>query len=186
MYAEHFPETMTCISVQITLVTVLCTLVKVVVLRDQLFKLRLNIDHLIGREFELNNGHFRSLEVGKEPTFLREEEKKGATTSICSSCGATHSVDVACGLGRGIKLNDPIDGRNVEPSCSNVSTYENTLFGVHKLEERIGSSILFHFPVQMEHREVNITHQLRIIVDTAATRQEHDDFLLEIPFEKAK
>ena len=54
------------VGLQVAAIAVLCRLVQVVVLADQLLELRLHVDDLLGRELELDDWHASLFEVSKE------------------------------------------------------------------------------------------------------------------------
>lgn len=95
------------------LVAILSTLVKVVVLADELLQLALNVDDLVGGELELHDGNAGILEILEEADFVGEEEHERAALCVGATGGTTDSVDVVAGVIRGIELDDPVDGGNL-------------------------------------------------------------------------
>ena len=66
MDIEHGAQTVARISMEVASVSLLGALVEVVILRDQLFKLRLNVEYLLRRELVLDHRYARLLQVPQE------------------------------------------------------------------------------------------------------------------------
>ena len=97
-----------------SLVAILCALVEVVVLANELLQLTLYVDNLAGGELELDDGNTGFLEVFEEADFVREQEHQRAALSIGSTSSSADTMDVISWVIRGIKLNNPVDGRNLK------------------------------------------------------------------------
>ncbi len=88
-------------------------LVQVIVLSDELLKLRLNVDDPLGREFKLNHRYPSFLQVLQEAHLGRLQKQKTSAFAVGSSSGAAYSMDVVSWVIWRIKLNDPIHGGNL-------------------------------------------------------------------------
>lgn len=117
-------------------------LVQIVVLSNELLQLGLDIHNLRLGELELNDGDTRLLEVLQEANLGRLQEHQTATLAIGTTSGTTDTVNVVTGVIRGIELDDPVDGRDIETTGSNVSTDQGTLTSIAELEESVGSLLL--------------------------------------------
>jgi hypothetical protein len=91
-------------------------LVEIVILADQLLKLRLDVHNLLGWEVELHDWYSGFFEVLEEPNFRRLQEHQTAAPAIGSTGGTSDSVDVVSGVVWGIELDDPVDGRDLKVS----------------------------------------------------------------------
>ena len=92
------------IRLQVGPVAVLCALVQVVVLVDQLLELRLHVDDLLSREVELDDGHARLLQVREEADLGRLEEHEGAAFAVGASGCSSHAVDVVSWIIGGVAM----------------------------------------------------------------------------------
>lgn len=92
----------------------LAYLVEVVVLTNQLFKLGLHVDNLLGREIKLHNWHSRFLEILQEPNFRRLQEHQAAALAVGTTRGTSDSVNVVAGVIRRVELDDPVNSGNLD------------------------------------------------------------------------
>lgn len=88
-------------------------LIEVVVRGNQLFELTLDIDNLGGWELELDHGHTSLLEVLEEANLGWLQEHQTAALTVGATSSSSDTVDVITGVIWGIKLNDPVDSRNL-------------------------------------------------------------------------
>lgn len=88
-------------------------LVKIVVLSNKFFKLRLDIHDLRRGEVKLDDGNASFLEVLEEAHFGGLQEHQTATLAFLATCGTTDTVNVVTGVIWGVELDDPVDGRDL-------------------------------------------------------------------------
>lgn len=91
-------------------------LVKIVVLSNELLKLRLDVHNLRGGEVELDDRNARFLEVLEEAHFRGLQEQKTAALAFLATRGTADTVNVVTGVIWGVELNDPVDGRDLRLS----------------------------------------------------------------------
>lgn len=92
---------------------------KIKVLFKETLELGLDVGNLVGWKFVFVEGHSCGLEILEEAEFRGEKEEKGTTTSSCT-CSSTNTMDVFAWIIGWIVLNDPIDGRDIETTSSNI------------------------------------------------------------------
>lgn len=124
----------------------------------------MHVDDPIGRKVEFHHWYSSFLELTEESHFRRLEEHQTATLATRSSSGTSHTMDVVSWIVGRVKLDDPIDGRNlrmarlenehkkqqqtyIKTSGSNISTDQGALLCIAKLEKRVGSLLLLLFAV---------------------------------------
>lgn len=95
-------------------------------------------------------------------------------------------MDIVSGVIWRVKLDDPINFGDIQPSSRYIRTEQYTRWSIAKLEECVGSFLLFLFTVQVEYRYVDIVEQLRVVFDRVAGRKEDNDLLLQILLEESK
>jgi hypothetical protein len=101
------------IRVKIRPIALLGTLVKVVVLANELLQPGLDVEDLLGREVELDDGNPSGLEVGEEADFARLEEHEGAAFGVAAACCTTDAVDVVARVIWWVELDNPVDCRDL-------------------------------------------------------------------------
>ena len=111
------------------------TQIQVVVLCDQFLKLRLNIRDLTPTEFKFIQRNISLSQVSEESKFFRSQDEKCVSFSAFPAGGSAYAMNVLPWIIWGVKLNNPIDIRDVEPPGGHVGTQENTRVGVTKLEK---------------------------------------------------
>jgi hypothetical protein len=89
-------------------------LVQIVVLANKLLELRLNVDDLVRREFELDYGHACFLQMLQESDFGRLQEHQTATLGIGTTSGTTDTVNVVSRVIWRVKLNNPVHSGNLK------------------------------------------------------------------------
>lgn len=102
------PQAVAGIRVEVRPVSLLGGLVEVVVFADQLLKLALHVEDLLGREVELDDGDAGRLEVREKADFAGLEEHEGAAFGVAAAGGSADAVDVVAGVIWGVKLDDPV------------------------------------------------------------------------------
>ena len=178
MDIKHGPQAVRSVGVEIRPVTVLGALVKVVVLADQLLQLALDVEDLALGEVVFDHGDLGGLEMGEEAQLVGLEEQERATLGVVATRGTADAVDVVAGIIRRIELDDPVDGGNVEATGGNVRADEGALGGVAELEEGVGALLLLLLAVEIEHLEIDVLQEFRVVLDRVAGREEDDDLLL--------
>lgn len=88
-------------------------LVQIVVLSNEFLQLRLHVDNLRSRELELDHWHARLFQMLQEPNFGRLQKHQASALAIRTTSGSSHAVDVITGIVRRIKLDDPVDSRDL-------------------------------------------------------------------------
>lgn len=106
-------QTVTGVGVEVGFEGVLGALLQVVVLADELLELRLDIDDLLGRELELDNGNSCRLEVREEADLVGLKEQETAALGVGASGGTADAVDVVAGVVGRIKLDNEVDRGNL-------------------------------------------------------------------------
>lgn len=99
---------MTCVGLQVALVTFLGALVEIVVLRYELVELGLDVDDLFGGEIEFYDRDTGAFEVGEETDFGGLEKEEGTAFTIRATRCSTDSVNVVSWVIRGVELNYPV------------------------------------------------------------------------------
>lgn len=102
------------VGVEVGLEGLLGALLQIVVLSDELLELRLDIDNLLPRELEFDNGDASGLEVRQETDFIGLKEKQTSSLGIGTSGSSSDSVNVVTSVVRRVKLDDEVDGGNLE------------------------------------------------------------------------
>src|SRR5262249_23708123 len=88
------------------------------------------------------------------------------------------AVDVLLRVVRRVKLDDPVDGRDVQSAGRHVRAQQDSGLCIAKLEKGGRSLVLLLFAVQIENGDVNVIQQLRIKFDSIARGKEDDNLLL--------
>jgi hypothetical protein len=91
------------------LVTILCALVQIVVLADELLQLALHIYNLLGWKLEFYHGNLGFFQIFKEANFVGQKKHEGASLGVGSSSCTSDTVNVVPGVIRRIELHDPIN-----------------------------------------------------------------------------
>lgn len=86
---------------------------------------------------------------------LQEEEKGAATTFGTTTCSAD-SVDIIIGIIGRVKLDNPIDLREIKTTLSDVRAEEDARLGLTKFEVGRCALLLFLFTVDVLHWDVNV------------------------------
>lgn len=121
--------------------------VEVMILGNQALELLLHICNLFLRELIFVERDFSNLEEAKEAKLARQKEKERLSRFTCTSRTAD-TVDVVSRIIRRIKLDDPVNLGNVETTCSDVGTEENTSRGIDEFKESVCTLLLFLFTLQ--------------------------------------
>lgn len=121
--------------------------IEVMVLRNQALQLLLHICNLFLRELVFVERNFGNLEETKEAKLARQKEKERLSGFACTGSTAD-TVDVISGIIRRIKLDDPVNLGNVETTCSDVGTEENSSRGIDEFKESVCTLLLFLFTLQ--------------------------------------
>lgn len=111
---EYTAQAVRRIRVQIGPITVLCGLVEVVILANELLELRLDVENFGGGKLKLHDGHAGCLEVGQEANLGRLQEHERAALAVGATGGTTDAVDVIAGVIRRVELDDPVHGGDLE------------------------------------------------------------------------
>lgn len=88
-------------------------LVQIIILSYQLLELTLDIDNLGGGELELNHWHASLLEMLEEANLRWLQEHQTAALTVGTTSSSSDTVDVVTWVIWGVKLNDPVDSRNL-------------------------------------------------------------------------
>jgi len=110
-------------------------------------------------------------------------------------------VNVLLGIIRGIKLDDPINARNVQTTSSHVRAEEDSTImncqrivnktkerkkaiepslSIAEFKERLGALGLLLLAVQREDIHVNVIEKLSVVLNRVDGGEEHNDLLLEV------
>ena len=146
-------------------IDVLTYLVQVVVLADEHLKLALNVKNLLGRKLELD---------------------ETLALAIGTTGGTTDTVNVVSGVIRRVELDDPVNGRNIETTSSNVCADQGSSLRVAEFKECIGALLLLLLAVEVEHRQVDVVEELRVVLHTVTTAEEDNDLLLRVLLEEGE
>lgn len=95
-------------------------LVKIVVLSNELLKLRLDVHNLGCGEIELDDRNARFLEMLEEAHFRGLQEQKAATLAFFATSGTADTVNVVTGVVWGVELDDPVDSGDLRLSVSKL------------------------------------------------------------------
>ena len=109
--------------------------------QDRETHLSLHVCNLVQRESILVERNFCNLQEPQEAQLAWQQEQK-TLSALSSSCGTTDSVNVVSRVIRRVELDDPVDLGDIETSCRNVRTQQNTLFGIAELKEGICTLLL--------------------------------------------
>jgi len=90
---------------------------------------------------------------------LEEEEKRVATT-FRAATRSPDSVDVIVRIIGRVKLDHPIDLREIKTALGDVGAEENAFFGLTKLKVGRCTLLLFLFPVDVLDMYVNVIEQI--------------------------
>lgn len=96
---------------QVTAESLLRCAVEVVVRRDQLLELRLDVDEF--REVVLHERDASGGEVLDEANLAGVQDEEGLALAVGTTGGTADTVDVVAGLIRGVELDDPVYGRDL-------------------------------------------------------------------------
>ena len=110
--------------------------------------LKLNISNFAPGEIELVERHSGLLEVPEEAKLLWSKDEQGVASASSASSRTSHSVNVLLWIISWVVLHDPVNGRNVETSCSNVCAQQNTTLRIAELEKGCCALSLFLFPLK--------------------------------------
>jgi len=135
-------------------------LVQVVVLADEHLKLALNVEDLLRRKLKLDKWDLRFLEVAKEANLVGLQEHQTLALAVSTSCGTTNTVNVVSGVVRGVELDDPVDGGNIETTGGHIGADQGSSLCVAEFEESVGALLLLLLAVQVEHWEVDVVEKL--------------------------
>lgn len=91
-------------------------LVKIVVLSNELLKLRLDVHNLRRGEVELDDRNARFLEVLEEAHFGGLQEQETAALAFFATRGTADTVNVVTGVIWRVELDDPVDGGDLRLS----------------------------------------------------------------------
>ena len=97
---------------QVTAESLLRRAIKVVVGRDQLLELRLDVDEF--REVVLDERDASGGEVLNEANLAGVQDEEGLSLAVGATSGTADTVDVVAGLIRGIELDNPVYGWDLE------------------------------------------------------------------------
>jgi len=186
VHVEDGPQAVRRVRVQVRPVSVLRRCLEVVVLADQALEVALDVQDLVGRQFEFHQRHAGFLEQLQETDLGREQEQERPSLAVRPACRTTDAVDVITRVVRGVELDHPIHLGDVETSRCNVGTDESSCFGVAKLKEPVRTRLLLELSMQIEHGEVNVIQQLRVVLDCIAAGKEDDYLLLLMLFQERK
>lgn len=105
---ENRSQRMRSISLQVRPVSILRRLVEVVVLRNKLLKLTLNVDDLLAWEVELDDRNASLAEGREEADFGWLEEEEGTTLAVGTTGGTSDAVNVISWVIWWVELDDPV------------------------------------------------------------------------------
>lgn len=136
---------------QNALVCLLGGLVKVVVLRNELLQLRLNVSDLRPRELVLVERDLGGLQVAQKAQFLRAQNQQRVPGAGVTTSGTTDAVDVLARLIRRVVLNDPVHLRDIQSASGNVRAEQDAGLCLTEGEERARAFLLLLLSLQNTH-----------------------------------
>jgi len=111
------------------------------------------------------------LEILEERHLLRQQKQQRLALPPRAR-RAPHPVDVRLWLVGRVVLHDPVDRGDVEPARSDVCAEQDPRLGGAELEEGGGALVLLLVAVQVEHGEVDVVEELRVVFHRVARREE--------------
>lgn len=88
-------------------------------------------------------------------------------------------------LGR-IELDNPVNVRNVQPSCRDIRAQENSLVQIIKLVESVDPLLLFLISMNLQHLQIDVVEYLRVELNRVTAREEYHDFFAHVFLEESK
>ena len=167
--------------------------VEVVVRRDQLLELRLDVDEF--GEVVLDERDARVGQVLDEADFAGVQDEEGFALAVGATGCTADTVDVVAGLIWGIELDDPvnswdlavvsmrtqhicIDITYIESTRSDISANKHTLSRIDETEEVRRPLLLLLLAVQRQDWEVDVVEQLLVVLHAVTARNKDNDLLL--------
>jgi hypothetical protein len=77
---------------------------------------------LVRRQFEFNKRDTRFFEQLQEANLAGQQEHQTAALALTPPCRSSDAMNVIPRVIRGVKLNDPIDLRNIQATGRNIRT----------------------------------------------------------------
>lgn len=153
---------MTHVGFQIRSIGIFTGLIKKIVFLNQILHCRLNIGKFLLRKLKLVQLDSCSVKIGQKPFLLRNQKQQSLSFSSFSSTSSPYSMNVLLDILWRIKLNNPVDVGNVQPSGSNISAQQYSLIQIAKLVECVYSFLLFLISVDFQYLQIHIIQNLRV------------------------
>ena len=115
------------VGLQVRSVAVFRCAVEVIVSLNQLGHLFTDVGKLLGREFVLIWTHLALPQEPQEAQLVFKQEQEGTATAFGASARSTHSMNVVIRVIGWVKLDNPIDLREIKTSLCNVRAEQNAL-----------------------------------------------------------
>ena len=171
---------MTCVGLQVRSIAILGGAVEVVVPLNQLSHLFVDVRELFCGELILVWTHFLLPQESEEAKLVLQEEEKGAPATFRASASSAHSVDIVIRIIGRVKLDDPINFREIKTTLRNISAQKYAFLSLTELEIGGCALLLLLFAVNVLDRNIDIVEQIRVELDSVAARHEDHDLFLEV------
>ena len=116
------------VGLQVRPVAIFRGAVEVVVPLYQLSHLFIDVGKLLGREFVLIWAHLALSQEPQEAKLMLKEEQESLATSFRTSTRSTDSMNVVIRVIGWVKLDNPVDLREIKTSLCDICAEQNALF----------------------------------------------------------
>ena len=171
---------MTGVGLQVRSIAILSGAVQIVVPLNQLGHLFVDVRKLLCGELVLVWTHFLLPQESEEAKLVLQEEEEGASAALRASACSAHSVNIVIWIIGRVKLDDPIDFREIKTTLRNISAQKNAFLSLTEFEIGRCTLLLFLFAVNVLHWNIDIIEQVRVELDRVAARHEDHDLFLEV------
>jgi hypothetical protein len=117
---KHAAQTVGSICVKVRSVAILGTLVEIVVAPNELLQLGLHVEDLVLGEIVLDDGDLGGFEVSQETKLTRLQEQQRPSLGVVAPSSPTDAVDVITRVIGRVKLDNPVNLRNIEATSGDV------------------------------------------------------------------
>lgn len=157
---EDVPLRMARVGLQVRPVAIFCGAVEVVVPLYQLSHLFTDVGKLLGREFVLIWTDLALSQEPQEAKLMLKEEQESLATSFRASTRSTNSMNVVIRVIGWVKLDNPVDLREIKTSLRDICAEQNALFRLAEFKVSRGTLLLFLFAVDVLNRYVDVVEQI--------------------------
>jgi len=116
--------------------------------------------------------------------FEQEEQRFSAAGRATTS--SSDSVNIIIRIIWGVKLDDPVNFREVETSLCNVGAKQNSFLCLTELKVGARSLLLLLFSVNVGHGNVYVIKEIGVELDSIARRHKDHNFFLQVLPEEGK